>query len=134
MRKFILLWIIALVLGWPARAADPIQLDLGFMKLVLPFQSVETEYLYDLKFQKNMFGLATPFLTDKSGQRRLVIGAAAEEGESKFTSYLGGDTEVSEKYFGERFNLGCWVGLDFSLPGDVKDKLRGGLKASILLW
>ena len=114
--------------------AEPVELDLKYIKLVLPLQNLDVEYLYDVRFEKNMAGLSTPFLTDKSRKKRLVAGIASEEGKPKATFYFGGDAQVSEKYFSETFNIGGWIGADTTIHGNIKDKLRGGVKASVKVW
>ena len=115
-------------------AEGPVQLNLGWVTLVLPFQNVSGEYLYDIRFQKNLVGLATPIILGNDGKNRLSVGGAVEEGENGLTSYVGFDTEVSEKYWKQKANVGVWVGADFNLPGNIKDKVRGGIKGSLKFW
>lgn len=106
---------------------QPIQLDLKIIKLLLPFQEVSVPYLYDIVNQESLLGFETPVA--KSGRVKAVIGAAEVEGSAEALPYLGADVDVSEKYFGERFNIGGWIAYDF----DTKEN-RGGIKASVKLW
>ncbi len=107
--------------------AESIEWDLKIIKLVLPFQDVNSVYLYDLINSENMGGIETPIA--KSGKWSGVIGAADVEGSDEALPYVGFDIEVSDKYFGEKFNLGGFLAYDF----DTEEQ-RAGLKASILLW
>ena len=115
-------------------AADPLQIKLPWVTLVLPFQNVSAEYLYDVKFQSNLAGLSTPIIVGNDGKNRLTIGGAVEEGKTGLTSYIGFDTLVSDKYFTQRATVGVWVGAEFDRPGNLKEKARGGIKASMKLW
>ncbi len=110
-----------------AEERKPIELNLKYVTLSLPFQDVSTVYLYDLVNSKNMAGLETPFI--KSGKWKGVIGAADVEGSDEAFPYIGADVDVSEKYFGEKFNVGAWYSYD--IDSEVH---RGGLKASLKLW
>lgn len=131
MRRFLIL---ASVLFFPYAPTfadepikQPIQLDLKIIKLILPFQDLSAPYLYDIVNQENLLGLETTIA--RSGRVKAVIGAAEVEGPAEALPYVGADVDVSEKYFGERFNVGGWLAYDF----DTKES-RGGLKASVKLW
>jgi len=126
MKKALLAALILVGFGAVAHA-DPIVWDLKVIKLVLPFQEVNAVYLYDLINSENMLGAETPVV--ESGKWKGVIGAADVEGSDKALPYVGFDVAVSDKYFGEHFNLGGFLAYDF----DTKEK-RGGVKASMLLW
>lgn len=134
--KNVALLLLVLVLGFLSigSATEPLQFKLPWVTLVLPFQDVYGEYLFDIKRQTNLLGLATPIITGNAGKNRLSIGGAKEEGNDNIVSYLGFDSAVSDKYFTERANIGVWIGADFGLPGDLKDKLRGGIKGSLKFW
>jgi hypothetical protein len=135
MKKGIMLFLVLFgLLANSAMSAEPIQLKLPWVTLQLPFQNVSGEYLYDIKFQKNLLGLATPIILGNDGKNRLTVGGAVEEGKDGLTTYLGFDTEVSEKYWTQRANVGVWIGADFDVPGDLEDKVRGGIKGSLKFW
>lgn len=135
MKRLIMLSLLLVgLLANNAMSAEPLHLDVGFVQLVLPFQNVYGEYLYDVRFQKNLIGMATPLILGKEGKNRLSIGGAKEEGRDGIVSYVGFDSEVSDKYFTERASVGVWVGADFGLPGRLEDKVRGGLKGSVKFW
>lgn len=131
MRRFLILASILFFPYVPAFADEPIkqpiQLDLKIIKLILPFQDLSAPYLYDIVNQENLLGLETTIA--RSGRVKAVIGAAEVEGPAEALPYVGADVDVSEKYFGERFNVGGWLAYDF----DTQDS-RGGLKASVKLW
>lgn len=110
-----------------ANEIQPIEFNLKYVTLILPFQDVHTVYLYDVVNSQNMGGIETPFI--RSGKWKGVIGAADVEGGQEALPYVGADVEISEKYLGEKFNLGAWYGYDW----DSKEQ-RGGLKASLKLW
>jgi len=126
MKKLVVM-LALLIMGSSYAKADPIELDLKIITLVLPFQDVSSVYLYDLINSESMGGIETPIL--KSGKWTGVIGAADVEGSDEALPYAGFDVEVSDKYFGEKFNIGGFLAYDF----DSKER-RAGLKASIILW
>lgn len=124
--KKIMLFVGLLLLGTLVKA-EPIELDLKIIKLVLPFQTVSSVYMFDLVNSENMAGVETPLV--KSGKWTGTVGAADVEGSQEALPYVGFDVEVSEKYFGERFNVGGFYAYDFDTEED-----RAGIKASIRLW
>lgn len=125
MRKIILA-VLALTLAGILNA-KPIELNLGFMQFVLPFQETNAVYLYDVIQYKNMVGAETTIA--RSGNFKGTFGAADVEEKGETFPYISVDYDMGADYFGERFSIGVFYGRDF----DMKEN-RGGIKASILLW
>jgi hypothetical protein len=126
MKNIVRAFVVLALVSAPLQAA-PIEWDLKIIKLIMPFQEVNAVYLYDFVNSENMGGIETPIAA--SGKWTGVVGAADVEGSDEAIPYVGFDVAISDKYFGERFNLGGFLAYDF----DTEEE-RVGLKASILLW
>jgi len=119
--------------------ADKINARFGPLELILPFQSVDVAYLYDIIGQASLMGAETPIA--KIWKFQTVFGGVTNFERGKGTPYVGIHMDVTPQLFENRVTVGLFSGYDFLEANRINDGTsnartawRAGLKASIPIF
>lgn len=111
-------------------SAEPLAVDIGGLKFIVPLQKVDAIQLYSFRDRKG-YPAAQSVLIEK-GKFQFAAGAAAVLGTSENVPFVSLQTRLSESFFDTSDNA-LWFGLWIGQESHQKDSTYG-ISASISLW
>lgn len=134
--KSLLLSVLALPIFLAAAQAEPIAVDLGGNKFILPFQVVNGTQLYSFEEGKGFPGAETVLAV--RGRYQLSFGAAPVIGTDVNVPFVAIQHRLNPAIFDTSDNelqFGVWAGKPSRrLDGDKRPKWIWGIKASVPIW